>query len=179
MGRKVAIYERERQSKTKGGETITDQSLQKRLFALFYAGLKNPKEAALKVGFSEEEAEKKGRELLSSKAVRRMVRRFSSDGLSGEESVIVGLTRLAFGEVNALCEVILSDDASAHDLKRLNLFNVSEIKKVKGGGVEVKLFDRQKALEKLLEIYEKSRSELTAEQFLSGLDEAAKASEDG
>ena len=37
-------------------------------------------------------------------------------------------------------------------ISKLDLFNVSEIKRVKGGGVEVKLFDRLKALEKLFEL---------------------------
>ena len=37
-------------------------------------------------------------------------------------------------------------------IERLDLFNVSEIKRVKGGGVEVRLFDRLKALEKLAEL---------------------------
>ena len=34
-------------------------------------------------------------------------------------------------------------------LENMDLFNISEIKKVKGGGVEIKFFDRIKALEKL------------------------------
>lgn len=31
----------------------------------------------------------------------------------------------------------------------MDLFNISEIKRVKGGGMEIKFFDRIKALEKL------------------------------
>ncbi len=34
-------------------------------------------------------------------------------------------------------------------LPTLDLFNISEIKRVKGGGMEIKFFDRLKALEKL------------------------------
>ena len=34
-------------------------------------------------------------------------------------------------------------------LKKLNLFNISEIKRPKGGGLEIKFFDRIKAFERL------------------------------
>ena len=47
--------------------------------------------------------------------------------------------------------------------------NVSEIKRVKGGGVEVKLFDRLKALEKLYDIANSSDSQLCASSFIEAL----------
>ena len=84
-----------------------------------------------------------------------MIKRFADDGLCAEEGVRIGLERLAFGAVNDVIEVVMSEEGVAsHKIKTMNFFNVSEIKKVKGGGVEIKLFDRQKAMEKLLEIYE-------------------------
>ena len=44
-----------------------------------------------------------------------------------------------------LCEETLSPQ----DIEKLDLFNVSEIKRPKGGGLEIKFFDRLKALERL------------------------------
>ena len=40
------------------------------------------------------------------------------------------------------------------DFDSLDLFNVAEIKRPKGGGLEIKFFDRIKALEKLGDISE-------------------------
>ena len=40
-------------------------------------------------------------------------------------------------------------------LPKLDLFNVSEIKRPRGGGMEIKFFDRLKALEKLTDDSEK------------------------
>ena len=43
------------------------------------------------------------------------------------------------------------------------------MKRVKGGGVEVKFFDRQRALEKLFELDPELREQSKAEQFLSAM----------
>ena len=52
-----------------------------------------------------------------------------------EEQIEKGLTELAFG---SCCDAV-------------KLINVSEIKRPKGGGMEIKFFDRIKAFEKLIE----------------------------
>ncbi len=112
--------------------------------------------------------------MLNSKSVKKMIKRFADDGLCAEEGVRIGLERLAFGAVNDVIEVVMSEEGVAsHKIKTMNFFNVSEIKKVKGGGVEIKLFDRQKAMEKLLEIYEKNENSSSAQEFLSALKGAA------
>jgi hypothetical protein len=41
---------------------------------------------------------------------------------------------------------------SAEEIEKLDLFNVSDIKRPKGGGLEIKFFDRLKALERLEKI---------------------------
>ena len=56
------------------------------------------------------------------------------------------------------------------------LFNVSEIKRVKGGGVEVKLFDRLKALEKLFELENSFSDRDKANDLIKALSDSA---EDG
>lgn len=70
-----------------------------------------------------------------------------------EEQIKQGLTNLAVGDVgDAVSLLFLSDDEILKKLPKLNLFNISEIKRVKGGGMEIKFFDRIKAFEKLNEL---------------------------
>lgn len=140
------------------------------MFALFYASGKNTRESALLAGFPPETAQQEGLKLLSLRSTQKLIKRFSQNGFSDEEAVKKGLSRLAFGEINDIMEVVLSDEPiGLHKLFNMNFFSVSEVKKVKGGGLEIKLFDRQKAMEKLLEIEEKSRSRCDAEEFFDAL----------
>ncbi|MDD6728269.1 MAG: terminase small subunit [Eubacteriales bacterium] len=70
-----------------------------------------------------------------------------------QKEVSEGLRRLAFGEItDAVSLLYESDEDIIKMLPGLDLFNVSEIKRPKGGGMEIKFFDRLKALEKLREI---------------------------
>lgn len=70
-----------------------------------------------------------------------------------DEQVKQGLLDLAFGDVSdAVSLLYLSDDEVVNRLPKLNLFNISEIKRPKGGGMEIKFFDRIKACEKLKDI---------------------------
>lgn len=70
-----------------------------------------------------------------------------------DERVNEGLCSIAFGSVtDAVSLLFLSDDEIIQTLPKLNLFNVSEIKRPRGGGMEIKFFDRIKACEKLREI---------------------------
>lgn len=79
-----------------------------------------------------------------------------------EEEVKQGLSQLAFGEITDAVSLLFEDEAVIlQKLPTLNLFNISEIKRPKGGGMEIKFFDRIKALEKL--------RELTAEKSDRGL----------
>ena len=149
---------------------ITEQNETKQLFALFYASCKNPTEAAVRAGIAPENAAAEGLRLLKLKSVRKLVKRFCECGLSTEEGVKIGLDRLAFGEINDVMEVVLSEEpVGLHKLFKMNFFNISEVKKVKGGGLEVKLFDRQRAMEKLLELYEKSENSRSAQDFINAL----------
>lgn len=69
-----------------------------------------------------------------------------------EEQVNDGLKKLALGDVSdAVSLLFLSDEEILSRLPKLNLFNVSEIKRPRGGGMEIKFFDRIKACEKLRE----------------------------
>jgi len=66
------------------------------------------------------------------------------------ENVIDGYKRLAFGSNRDTLRLMFSDDAlSRTTLEKLNIFNVSTIKRDKNGAVEIKFYDRRDALERL------------------------------
>lgn len=60
-----------------------------------------------------------------------------------------GYIRLAFGSVADAVSLIYMDKPSREELEKMDLFLVSEIKHPKEGALEIKFFDRLKALEKL------------------------------
>ena len=86
------------------------------------------------------------------------------------ERAIEGLEQLACGKVNDAVRLAFCEEVpSVQTLARMDLFNVSSIKRVKGGGVEVQFFDRQKALERLYESAREGASGRTAESLLEAL----------
>lgn len=66
------------------------------------------------------------------------------------QEVAAGLRRLAFGRGTDALRLLRPEETP--NVETLDLFNVSEIKQAKNGGLEIKFFDRQKALEKLAEL---------------------------
>ena len=84
-----------------------------------------------------------------------------------------GLMRLAFGSVADAMKLMLCEDAmTSEDIEKLDLFNVSEIKRPKGGGLEIKFFDRLKALEKLAALG--GGEENSQSSFIKALSEGAR-----
>ena len=72
-----------------------------------------------------------------------------------------GYRRLAFGSTADVLQLVFCEDPpSKAELDEMNLFNVAEIKRPKGGGIEIKFFDRLKALERL--------AEMSGEESVSG-----------
>lgn len=123
----------------------------RRAFCCNYVLLGNVAEAAVRAGFDREKALLEGVACLESAECKRLISRLR-DILSDSGNVVSGLKRLAFGSCTDAVYLVFADELPPPEvISGLDLFNVSEIKRVKGGGVEVKLFDRQKALEKLFE----------------------------
>lgn len=92
------------------------------------------------------------------------------------EQVEDGLLKLAFGSISdAVSLLYLSQEDILEKLPALNLYNISEIKMPKGGGMEIKFFDRIKACEKLREqAQEKSGEGLS---FYQALEKSAENAE--
>lgn len=125
---------------------------QKNAFICNFAVLGDVEEAAVKAGFPRETALQEGFKILKNASCRDFaaeLRKSAAD--SG--AVISGLRRLAFGNCRDAVVLAFAEELPpASVIESLDLFNVSEIKRDKGGGVEIKLFDRLKALEKLMEL---------------------------
>jgi hypothetical protein len=66
------------------------------------------------------------------------------------EEVIDGYRRLAFGAGNdALRLLFCEEPPSPEELAALDIFNVSDVKRPKGGGLEIRFFDRCEAIRRL------------------------------
>jgi len=89
-----------------------------------------------------------------------------------KEEIKEGLRQLAFGDVKDCIYLLLSSEEDIlANLSGLKLMNISEIKRPKGGGMEIKFFDRIKALEKLDETEHESADEPLS--FYSALQQGA------
>ena len=115
-------------------------------FARFFFYLRNLREAALHTGARAEEAEDRGLELLHSAETEAELKKLEEADSDTLSYVKRGLNRIAFGAVNDAVNM------TARDIMGMDLFNVSEIKISGKNVLEIKFFDRQKALEKLGEL---------------------------
>ena len=117
-----------------------------KLFCLYYAQDRNGREAAAKAGYlSPQEA---SAHLLERKDIRDAITENTSMTETAAAEIRAGYRKLAFGS-GADALRLLFDEVPPEDLDRLDLFNVSEIKKPKDGALEIKFFDRLRALEHL------------------------------
>lgn len=58
-----------------------------------------------------------------------------------------GYERLAYGSIADAVRLILEEEPDRSALGKMDLYNIAEIKRPKGGGMEIKFFDRIKALQ--------------------------------
>ena len=129
-------------------ESLSEKEL---LFCRIYALTRNARESAARAGYKIL-PERAGLKLLARKEISDVV-----ECLSREQSVkgetLTGLKRLALSGISDAVKLIYRDEPLTDEqIEGLDLFMVSEIKRPKGGGIEIKFFDRIKALEKLSEL---------------------------
>ena len=141
-------------------------------FCRWYARLQNPKEAAIKSGYMVL-PEYRGISLLSKKHIKNKIKELEKENTTDINLVSAGLSRLAFGSISDAVKLILSatsDNPPPPDT--LDLFNVSEIKFTSGKGMEIKFFDRLKALEQLSKLSESALNS-SALSFYEALERSA------
>ena len=112
---------------------------------------------------------------MSRKDIRAEIERLDSAKAVSEGEVISGYRLLAFGGITDALKLLYSDEMPQQsDLEAMELLNISEIKMPKNGGIEIKFFDRLKALEKLEEISHANGSD-SALPFYDALERSAAA----
>ena len=69
------------------------------------------------------------------------------------EEVLDGYRKLAFGAGNDALKLLFFDENPCWDeLESLDIFNISEINRPKGGGMVIKFYDRFEAMRHLIDI---------------------------
>ncbi|WP_051588984.1 terminase small subunit [Ruminococcus sp. NK3A76] len=130
----------------------------------------SPREAARRTGIDESA----GIRLSLSRRVQKRLAKYYASREYTLMRAREGLERIAFGRVNDAVELALSGDEENYSrFDGADLFSVSEIKRVKGGGVEIKFFDRLKAIEQLVSLDERIRGISEGDEFVRAFEQAA------
>ncbi len=137
----------------KGVQMKSGLKPRERLFCFYYCQSRSPRMAAANAGYGIF-AKKAAAKLLCRNDIQSEIKKMDSSMPVTQSEVVSGLRTLAFGSAADAFRLLLHSDEnfSAEQIENLDLLNISEIKRPKGGGMEIKFFDRQKAVEKLWEL---------------------------
>ena len=95
--------------------------------------------------------------------------------LHTEQEIRDGYRRLAFGPVTDAVKLLFLEEApSPGQLEEMDLFPITEIKRPRTGGIEMKFCDRLKALEKLAQL-EAQETQENGASFYQALESGARA----
>ncbi len=150
-------------------------------FCRHYCQLHNPREAAVRAGYPPETAEEEGTKLLEKREIKRRLLKLAKDGEAKDlqSLAVAGLTRLAFGSAaDCVKLLLLYPEMESNEIQKLDLFLLSEVKKTKDGGMELKLFDRFKALEKLLSVPDAGKGDEGLNSFYQAMSAAGEQLEE-
>lgn len=150
-------------------------SPKEKLFCIYYIESRNGREAAARAGYTIC-PDKAAIKLLMRDEVKKEIAKGSKLRPVSLDEVCAGYRRLAFGSAaDALRLLFTEEPLSDESLEKMDMFNISEIKRPKGGGIEIKFFDRLKPLEKLQVLSEYENNSDSAADFYQALDRGAKA----
>ncbi len=128
----------------------------------------NPTEAARISGYKGN-LERKGTELISNPQIHSAIESmFKEKKKNLIYKATTGYERLAFGSISDCIKLLFSENLKPKDLDKMDLFNISEIKRPKDGAMEIKFFDRLRALEKLEQIESEQKND--KEPFFAALE---------
>jgi len=85
------------------------------------------------------------------------------------EEVVEGYRRLALGSSNDALKLLFLEEPSWAELEGLDLFNVSDIKRPKTGGMEIRFYDRCQALLRLEALCGAAEGQDCAQAFYAAL----------
>ena len=148
-------------------------SAREALFCQNYVRTGSPREAAARSGYLVF-PEKNGVRLIDQERIQNEIARIEalSREKSGAALIETGYKRLAYGGIADAVRLIFSETLNEEELEAMDLFNVAEIKRPKAGGLEIKFYDRFKALEKLQQLLHDESGQTT---FLTALEKGAMA----
>ncbi|MBQ2671667.1 MAG: terminase small subunit [Clostridia bacterium] len=128
-------------------------------FCYHYIETGNAFEAAKLAGYKNNVRSKAIKLLESSKIAKKIEEIYMEKKRNLMYKATSGYERLAFGNICDSIKLLFCENISYKDLEKMDLFNIAEIKKPKEGAMEIKFFDRLRALEKLEEIDTNEKSE--------------------
>jgi len=132
---------------------VKDRKLtpKEKAFCFYYLGSGDAVKAVKSAGYKKN-FENRARELLSRADVREeLLALCKLNSASSREFARCGFERLAFGSISDAVSLLYLEKPTRKELQEMDLFCISEIKKPKDGSVEIKFFDRLKALQQLFE----------------------------
>ncbi len=159
----------------KGVIIISTLTSKERLFCTYYCLSRNGGEAAAKSGYIF--PEKSAARLLKKKEIKEEIERSDREKRACRNDIISGYYRLAFGCFADAISLLFRDEITDEEIKQLDLYNISDIKRKKGGDIEIKFFDRLKALEHLQQLSSQEEGK-TATSLFSAIEKGAAALRD-
>lgn len=156
------------------------QNLKERekLFCLNYCKSRDPRLAAAQSGYGVF-GERTAIKLLSRSDIRKEIGKIDKTKIVTTDEVVAGYRQLAFGSIADALKLVYSEkEPDKYDIEKLDLFNISEIKRPKEGSIEIKFFDRLKALEHLENLCCCDSEENSALPFYAAIEKSAAALKD-
>lgn len=120
-----------------------------RLFCSYYACTGDADASARKAGFKKDSRLAGWRLLCDEAILEEIDRQLSLRRTMLPRLAAIGYQRLAFGGISDALRLLFTQTPTPEQLEQMDLFMISEIKRNKDGMLEIKFFDRLKALEKL------------------------------
>ena len=96
-----------------------------------------------------------------------------------KEEIYQGYQQLAFGSIADAIKLLFMEEPAPRALGKMNFINVAEIRRMKEGAMEIKFFDRLKALASLYEYSGDADSKAAAQTLLAALSGGEAVNGDG
>lgn len=133
-------------------------SQREKLFCVYYAHSMDEAKSAANAGYKKDPYQKAVK-LLSKSAVRDEIARLTNERENALKNLsFAGYHKLAFSPIADAVSLLFMENPTKAELMNMDLYCISEIKKLKDGAMEIKFFDRLKSLEKLSAMQTKEQS---------------------
>ena len=145
-----------------------DMTKKEDTFCCYYSSNGNAELSAVMEGY----AKNAGQRLLMKKGISERIKEYRNIRLENLRlAALTGYERLAFGSIADSIKLLYMENPQAEMLEKMDLYMISEIKRPKEGAMEIKFFDRLKALEKICEVQQ--NPEETCMPFYKALEKSA------